>query len=481
MRGPQIVALLWLAFAGLSFSSSVRYIDSWQNVTYNKSSGHFEILTKVFTAPGTDSIYISLPDKKPVADKRTEGIYVFYRLTDNDAAWNISTSTKTKLDEFIENGCSAYSGIIGEISPFVFAIPNPNRTTSYKITLKPVGYPTSGPTIPYSSPLAATFGTAKTNCGQQIANNLGDIYIDIYGMTGPAGANTCTVPSSAICNNCAYPYKSTPDAEGCGCKIQSKIYQSKNELATNCNYYCNSNPINGAQAYTDWSRSNFDVNLGSIKCACSNQTGVQYKPTIACPVGSNIKTDTLKPTDTSGQKVVFDPTTNPNLAGSGSGSGAGTGQYDSSSNAHLARIDSILGNITDTTGVQGKIDSLLGKGKYDSAIGHDTSAIKAQIGELQGDTSKANMQGWFNGTQKTWRGHDCWQCDTIPDTSIVFDFHVFGTEIKDTLPIGISPVMTGLGFDFWPWLRALEWLCVVLVMFPICINIAGGTTGKDAV
>jgi len=147
----------------------------------------------------------------------------------------------------------------------------------------------------------------------------------------------------------------------------------------------------------------------------------------------------------------------------------------------LKRIDSILGNITDTTGVKGMIDSLEGKGKFDSAIGHDTSAIRTQIGDLQGDTSKSNTQNWFGGSEKRWRGVDCWTCDTVPDTSIVLDLHTFGVEIKDTITIGLAPVMTGLGIDFWPILRYLEWLAIVIGMTPICINIAGGTTGKEAV
>lgn len=473
MRGPQIVALLWLAFAGLSFSGSVRY-----QISAFDFLPPYAVTSRIFPVPPGDTLRIVVPNMRNLAV--SGGKVPLGKQGPSGVIWGITSQSVLDAKEFYENGCKEGHYYNVEPQTSFFYPPDYSSTTMTAWLRNPV-HPTLDRTF-YSQygDLDDVDSDRKNGC----TRNPNSYSIGAFGVryiTGPADSTACSVPDPATCLQCAYPYYAVPDTMGCGCKLSVNQYQTQQSLKFQCVTYCNSTPINGNQAYIDWSRSNFDVNVGTITCACSDRQTVVYRPTTSCPAGTNPNEDVGS--DTGLQKVEYDPTTNPNLrdTSSSSGSGGGTGQYDSSSNAHLARIDSILGNITDTTGVQGKIDSLLGKGKYDSAIGHDTSAIKAQIGELQGDTSKANTQGWFNGTQKTWRGHDCWQCDTIPDTSIVFDFHVFGTEIKDTLPIGISPVMTGLGFDFWPWLRALEWLCVVLVMFPICINIAGGTTGKDAV
>lgn len=478
MRAPLAAVVLCLALAGLSFSGETRFTIHIRDFANNQ-----RMPQRVFGVKQYDSIKFKVLGMEAYQASTNSKYYYFQKQhLISGTQYGPSTQMKQELDEVLEKGCPKDNYTNVNLMPIDL-----KNFSAYAAGA--VGYERTGLLISEAGETVLnqnyiTISMANQSGCNDYPNYSGTQRLWIrYRVQTQSDSDACSVPTPSSCMQCAWPFQAIPDTSGCGCKVNVTAYQSQANLKFQCNAYCNSTPINGHQAYTDWTRSNFDASKGTITCACSDRQTVVYRPTSTCPAGSNPEEDAIS--DTGLQKVEYDPTTNPNLrdtsSSNGGGSGGGTGQYDSSSNEYLRRIDSILGNITDTTGVSDMIDSLQGKGKYDSAIGHDTSAIKIKIGDIKGDTTSANTQGWFNGSPKTWRGMDCWQCDTIPDTSIVFDFHVFGTEVKDTLAIGISPIMTGLGFDFWPWLRALEWLCIVIVMTPICINIAGGTTGKDSV
>jgi len=480
MRALQAVVVFCLALAGLSFSSSVTYTISINDFkTLSPYTGTaYGLPYRVLHCDPLDTLRIVIQGQ---GNLKTQMSGIIPTFLENPSVSFMGPKLTQTINEFESNGCKDGNIHLTGYIPLTSSYFNPptNTTNPQNVMLYSREYPTgmNGQTFRYPVALAYFEGSAYGGC-RPPEESIQSFYV--YRQNGPPDSGTCSIPNSSVCLQCAWPYHAVPDTSGCGCKVFAKQLQSEANLKAQCNAYCNSTSINGNQAYTDWSRSNFTTN-GTQNCACSDPITRKtiYRPISSCPNGTSATEQSA--TDTGLQDVQYDPTTNPNIAGSGSGSGGGTGQFDSSSNRHLSRIDSILGSMNDTNGVKGLIDSIQGKGKYDSAIEHDTSSIKNQIGQIQGDTAKSNTQGWFGGSSKTWRGNDCWQCDTVPDTSIVMDFHVFGTELKDTIRIGISPVMTGLGFDFWPWMRALEWLCIVIVMTPICINIAGGTTGKEAV
>lgn len=471
----MIILMIFTLIAGV-----VKYTASVNDIIYY--NGLQNRINKTYRVPAGDTLAIIINDWPSRYTTRIQKPGAGLSASPSWVASGITSATQKKLIQWELNNCPTSSGEIGGryILPINRFFVNPGSVSGVALVELRT---TNARTSTWSTNDGSAFIVGGGCTVQNVPPNYYSPSLYTFKQTGSPDSTACSVPSPSECMQCAYPYMAYPDTVGCGCKVAPNAYQSKNQLAGQCNAYCNSTAINGLQSSTDWSRSNFDANIGPITCACSEVQSQQtvYRPTTTCPIGTNPDTeydlgeDSIS-TDSTPQKVPYDPTTNPNLGGGGSGDG--TGKYDSLIENHLSRLDSILGSNLDTSGSGSILDSMRGNGtKTDSIIGHDTSAIRGQIAQIAGDTS--NTKSWYGGSTKFYRGMDCWTCDTVPDTSIVIQF--MGSATKDTLKIGLSPVMTGLGVNFWPWLRYLEYLAVIIAMIPLCMFIMAGTTGKDSV
>lgn len=239
---------------------------------------------------------------------------------------------------------------------------------------------------------------------------------------------SCTVPDAITCETCGYPYQSVPNVDGCGCAVSTTQYASPSRLALQCYAYCNGEAINGAQAYVDAARSNFDASKAAPRCACSNASGTIYRPASVCPRGSDVRDSVSWDTTAvdSPQVVAYDPS-----LGSSLGAGADTGIYRSQLDTIIDRLYAInsytlmAGNTLDSilrlleggvgagsgedTGTHRRLDDILaymdtsGNFYYDSvnnrlgfvidSISNDTFDIRPSIDSLMGIINAHSSRG----------------------------------------------------------------------------------------
>jgi len=315
------------------------------------------------------------------------------------------------------------------------------------------------------STTAYVFYNAKNTCARYIYNSsFVNQFPWVYRINGSPDATACSSLSLSACQTCAWPYDAVPDSSGCGCKVSTTNYQSSANLQAQCYAYCNSNSINGNQAYFDASRSNFDGSKGVARCVCSDPVSKVSirRPTGTCPKGTSATS--VPVADTTNDAPAYDPS---DTTGSGSGSGSGSG-LDSASKAHLSRLDSILG---DTALGKKFADSAMkgdtngsgfgtGSGKFDSSKGRDS------VGKIGTDTSSgATLGGNVDTSNMSW---------TQLDTS--FEINIMG---KDT----VYADSTGTYLNrYLPSRNAFAILLKILLtiaLWPVCWSIASGGSKDD--
>ena len=449
--------LLALQLIGGLYSSSVRYpidvkdIDSIGNLSDPQTP--FFISNIVFVAPQEDSIVLVVTGTRKYDYKGKFGLSAEMNTGLNSVLpfWKTSFQqiflTLENANSYYPNGY-VHMSVTTTVGMQRFAIPPTNATQP--IYVQAVNQ--------YAN--ASTYWALSPYYSPDISNS--HFVLFAKRLNGAPGDGVCSVPSVAYCFQCAWPYQSYPDTNRCGCKIVSNLYQSKNQLAGQCNAYCNSTAIHGNQSYIDYSRSNFDVNHGSLVCRCSDPIShiTVTRPTGTCPAGTSADTAVSAPDSL--QHVAYDPSVNDSGSGSGSGSG-----LDSSSKAHLSRIDSILGTLADTAAWR-KIDSANGKGTDtagQAAAYGDTGNIRGKITGTGGLGDTSNLLGLTN------TGARCGDLTAL-DTTVTYTIPFIG-ERTDTLKVS-----TWLAVVQGPF-RALGVLLVVLAMAGPCLWLASGSGNKE--
>lgn len=490
----QKLVLTVLLFAGLSFSTQVKYLIKYSEFKYAPGPGRYAIPPNTYyMLPATDTLVLVAMDYKTKQDP-DDSTYMYLEGGINGShTADFNNTSQTQIKGLCKIGYCyrVHSVVTVTVPPLTFSKPNnvymqlpqsqPLSDTAGRI-IKVYKNPISS-NHTYKSTATSEFNLLERFVAgvQQPPDNAGEQFY-IRRADGPADASACSTPDVNACTQCAWPYKAIPDTIGCGCKVLTGFYQSENMLAGQCNAYCNSTEINGLQSYLDWTRSNFKSDKGAIKCACSNQTGYKYRATGTCPKGTSAQSIDLG--DTTLQPVKYDPKlTDATSVGSGGGSGNVT---DTAAGRHLSSIDSILGN---TTGWDKYHDSLKSYGNGVDSVMQDSVGIRDTIQKAQGDTSKSNYD-WLNtgvsgGTSDgalAW-GTPCYQCDTIPDTTIAYPLEgITLGKVKDSMKITIGTQGYATKYiDFYALFRSILYLGVLIGTFNTFIFIAGGTTGKDSV
>jgi len=225
MRGPQIVALLWLAFAGLSFSGETRYV-----VSVSEFANSARRPNRVFKVKNGDSLRIKLANIEQYQLKSNGAFYGWQlqKLVGNVVKYGPSQSIKTEIDELYDKGCNKDNNT--NMTLFRTDIKNLSTYTSGYLGYQDVKVLKSqyGETFPHGSYL-----------GISMANQNGCIDMDIFGtqqmkikyeISDTTDPDACQVSSPSSCLQCAWPYQASPDEKGCGCTVNAKQYQSEKTI-----------------------------------------------------------------------------------------------------------------------------------------------------------------------------------------------------------------------------------------------------------
>lgn len=450
------LAFLVLAWAGTAFSANVRYTISSADIQHNNSPYSLYVPNRIFKCGLSDSLIIIIPDWIKVQSVKRSPLIPL--LLDNA---NFPQSHKKWIQYYEDkNDCvgevSESQGWFGMAQKSYVSLP---YTVGYSELYKRHNLNSAFRGLDGS--LMMAYKTSKEDC-IGATYTTGQYSLFVTRVTGDPDSTSCSVPSPSVCNQCSWPYFSLPDSVGCGCKVYPKQYMSKNQLAGQCNAYCNSTGIVGNQSYIDYARSNFDASLGTPKCACSDPISRQtiYRPTSTCPVGTNSNHDTASSTDTSKQVVKYDPSTSQG-SGSASGSGAGGNVSDTAAVRHLSRIDSILGTPSLWDPYRDSLNRF-GNDSGDTGIGFDSVSVRGSIDSIAG--TQDGSFGISGVSEYKWS-----DLDTIVTLRVTDSL-----TMTDTLKIG-----TFLG-SYWPsWWPLLVRLMVTLAILPYCMNLASGSTGKE--
>jgi len=393
------VIFLWTLLQGF-FCYQITYIATprdaftyvYQSPTHN-----------VFTVKSlSDTIYLSVLGAAYLDDN---GYWIIGQGGTNFADWSYNLSTVQRVRNYERNDCNNEAGIptSGETKYVSAATPYPTLMCRYDGGLPGGGSPSDtffvcslgrtwyvAPFRVYSNGTTYDFNSGKWTfkCRDRSYSNLTGNFPLYVQVSKLGNADSCSYSSDATCKSCSWPYTGQRDTSYCGCIVDRSKYQSEEDLKRFAYLYCNS--ISGStQYYLDYSRSNFNISLGSIRAACSSPASgsTVYVPAGTCPVGSHL--DTVSLPDSAYQAA--DGTVPPS-DGISSGSG-----FDS---AAQNRLDSILGNIQrGDVGTHDRLDTIIdllrnqpgGSGGYDSSLAPKLDSLRAFL-DTTGDGAYDSIQ-----------------------------------------------------------------------------------------
>lgn len=387
------------------------------------------------------------------ASNQTCGRYIRFT-TPGRYYWTIQTlggtGNKVKIDgAIITNRVTPVGNYTQWVGRSWEAPWNPAYTDSQAVMGGPMAItPRIGPyaTAIESSGVDNGMGGCNVGTGASLLSKSSWYQANIYAATQGYIGSPCN--QTVNCQVCAWPYASV--TAGCGCAVDRTKLQTPVQISGTCKVWAQTADCGGTP-YFDPSRSNFNPDVGPIRCAaaCPSTGRVVYMPAGTCPestfVAINLPTDSLGASVDSGG-MQDDPMT---YGGGSSGSGSDTGTH--------SRLDSILGILDDgrdSDSIAGLPDST----SWDSVQAASTG-VQADIDSLQ--VGRSRTGGPWSATVP------------YPDTiEMRMDVPVFGTVMDTSLIVDWE--IPGFPFDLWALFRWIEWVFVTMAMIPLFVRIAGG-------